>query len=226
VVVRAYQQVLVPDNGGRLFGIADWHTDGLPTEQVVATAACYLDIAAESSGGEVEFQTRGSLFSDDPDHANHTVQPATGSLVVFNNGLLRHKVNPIAGSGRRRMVAFHIINPESPQVPAATSLPRQLKWQRRHEAVLAMEEVIGSVLPTELLIEIWIIAEASEDGASVNELVVVRDAERDRRLNPDRSRMLFRQTTGIGAPWEGASTGTSTGTSYSTGSSHNSFEGP
>jgi len=92
---------------------------------VIATATCYIEVGAGLTGGGVEFARQAEVWVDDPE-ATHTVRPAAGTLLAFNNALLRHRVGTASGHGRRRLAAFHVIDPRHPQQPAAAELPHQL----------------------------------------------------------------------------------------------------
>jgi len=191
VVVRAYEQSLGCENAAP-YRIAEWHTDGRPCEHIIATAACYIHIGTGLQGGSVEFAGRGDMWLDDPE-ATLTLHPKAGSMIVFNNAVLRHRVDLLLGSGLRRMVAFHLVDPEHRQLPAASQLPRQLRYQ-------CVEETFHALLPIGLPARVLLlVARFASDGISVNDAVDIRNAERCNRLRPrpGSPRGLSRRTTGI-----------------------------
>lgn len=208
VVVRAYEQVIEGADSAipSLVRISDWHVDGTPEDNILVTAACYLGTEG-IMGGEVEFQRRWDLFTDDPgptglSKIDNRVAPKTGSIVAFNNEALRHKVHNISGPGRRRLVAFHIVDPDvSPRSPRACEIPRQLAWQRRRDGLEALFQALGNILPLGLLEYIW--DNFISDGATPASLIATRNLERSWRLSRSRVRTL----TGI-VGWN-SSTGSS-----------------
>ena len=125
VVVAALQHELQPAAPPEFYRISDWHMDGSRAERVLATATCYVEIGEGLTGGGVEFTRQAEVFVDDPE-ASLKVQPASGSVIAFNNSLLLHRVHAMSGAGRRLLVAFHLIDPAHPQAPSAAELPRQL----------------------------------------------------------------------------------------------------
>jgi len=181
VVVRAYEQTVQDtEDGSPLTRISDWHTDGSDADSIVATAACYLDVDAGVCGGDLEFQIGSDLFRDDPDSPGSRLALATGTVVAFDNTCLRHMVHPIHGNGRRRTVAFHIVDPENPCEPHATLLRRQLQVQRRAEGIDVLCATLGNVLPIDVIELIWDFV--GQEGATIARLVERRDRERRRRL--------------------------------------------
>lgn len=190
------------------YRISDWHVDGSPEERVVATAVCYLEVAAGLNGGHLVLaqdksdgecslsggggdgsgrgsntlkaalaglraatedryvrglrtmgtfsqgtgtstgmstgmSTGSSYLTDDdddsgpfvgarrrPDTDEETeaaeesagrrcrVAPASGTVAAFANGILQHKVGRLSGAGRRRIVAFNVVHPDSYAQPA------------------------------------------------------------------------------------------------------------
>lgn len=185
--------------------ISDWHTDGSPSDDILVTVVCYLDVSPTVGGGELEFQVATDLFTDDPDTLGGRVTPCSGEVVGFHNAALRHMVHPIHGVGRRRTVTFHVVHPEgSGCIPLCTALPRQLRVQRRAETLAALQDALGDTLPRELIEYIWD-GFLGEQGAALATLTARRDTERHRRLFRGRH-----PRTATGFSDFGESTGTST----------------
>ena len=122
LVVGAFEHALAPDADGApsFYKVSDWHTDGAPAESIVATATFYVEVSETLSGGAVEYARQAEVWVDDPE-ATLVVQPASGTLVAFNNALLLHRVQTVSGHGRRRLVAFHLRDPDAPPQPPATA---------------------------------------------------------------------------------------------------------
>lgn len=195
VVCRATDHLMAPDDQ-QFYHVSEWHTDGMPAECILATAVCYVDFADGLTGGTVEFAGNADLFLDDP-AATEVVQPRRGSLLVFNNYTLRHRVNMLCGVGQRRLVALHLVDPDNPQRPSAVELPRQWREQQAFAircALAPMKLPLGRRTIDQ-------IADFAADGCFAQDLVRLRLAERQRRLIPDHS--LSGYTTGY-------ATGTST----------------
>ena len=112
LVVGAFEHSLAPDADGApsFYKVSDWHTDGAPAESIVATATFYVEVSETLSGGAVEYARQAEVWVDDPE-ATLVVQPASGTLVAFNNALLLHRVQTVSGHGRRRLIAFHLRDP-------------------------------------------------------------------------------------------------------------------
>jgi len=183
VVVRSYEQHL---HSG-FYKISDWHVDGKPEENIVATAVCYLEVGADLKGGEIEFQCR-NLWVDDPTKVLSET-PRSSSLIAFNNCVLRHRVGHVVGSGHRRLVAFHVLNPDYQQLPRASALPRQLRAQCYSSLERCLGQLFsGSGIPTQL------IADYAVSGDLATELISRRDEERRARLDRTHG---FRYGTGV-----------------------------
>eukprot|EP00854_Cymbomonas_tetramitiformis_P019204 gene19204-22957_t len=207
VVVGAFQHMIfsVDQSQQTFYRVSDWHIDGTPEERVVATATCYVEVSTSLVGGGVEFARQAEVWVDEPE-ATVTVQPTSGSLLVFNNALLRHRVHTISGSGRRRLIVFHLIDPGYRQEPSAATLPRQLCAQRRRESLTALAAAFTEVLhlravPPEVLELVWSFAST---GATSEELQRRRDDSRRCRLMPRAD------STGTLAPRTRRATGTGT----------------
>ena len=125
LVVGAFEHSLAPDADGApsFYKVSDWHTDGAPAESIVATATFYVEVSETLSGGAVEYARQAEVWVDDPE-ATLVVQPASGTLVAFNNALLLHRVQTVSGHGRRRLVAFHLRDPDAPPQPPASAEAR------------------------------------------------------------------------------------------------------
>ena len=122
LVVGAFEHSLAPDADGApsFYKVSDWHTDGAPAESIVATATFYVEVSETLSGGAVEYARQAEVWVDDPE-ATLVVQPASGTLVAFNNALLLHRVQTVSGHGRRRLIAFHLRDPDAPPQPPASA---------------------------------------------------------------------------------------------------------
>eukprot|EP00927_Polykrikos_kofoidii_P016701 TRINITY_DN17568_c0_g3_i1.p1 TRINITY_DN17568_c0_g3~~TRINITY_DN17568_c0_g3_i1.p1 ORF type:complete len:534 (+),score=68.89 TRINITY_DN17568_c0_g3_i1:74-1603(+) len=192
VVVRAYQHEMAATDESSFYRVTDWHTDGHPRERIIATAACYVEMASDLKGGAVEFASGADTWLDDPE-VTKTVQPEMNSILAFNNAMLRHRVGHLCGVGRRRLVAFHVVDPEHSQSPPAAQLPRQLRSHRRREMFCALAPMR---FPSRL---IALMAEFAATGATPRDLLRLRDEERSRRLRPKRRHKneVFRRTTTI-----------------------------
>ena len=127
-----------------------------------------------------------------------TVRPHTGSIVCFNNERLCHAVSPIEGSGRRRLVAFHLVDPSFhiAQTPRARDLPRVL-WDHRLDAYMEGLFYLRAkgILPMHLLLRV---IDFCNDGARAAEIVALRDVQRIARLKPSAVNpgAEMRETTG------------------------------
>lgn len=177
VVVRAYEQVM--DGKGPLYKIAEWHADGYPRERIIATSACYIRMDPALRGGAVDFASGADAWEDDPD-AMKTVLPQQGAVLAFNNAMLRHRVGALGGTGQRRLVAFHLVDPDHCQTPRAMDLPRQLRSQGR----LAMLRTLAALpIPSRCR---GLIVHFCVDGSLACELLQRRDLERQRKTAPIR----------------------------------------
>ena len=135
LVVGAFEHSLAPDADGApsFYKVSDWHTDGAPAESIVATATFYVEVSETLSGGAVEYARQAEVWVDDPE-ATLVVQPASGTLVAFNNALLLHRVQTVSGHGRRRLVAFHLRDPEAPpQPPTSAEAQDVAELERRRD---------------------------------------------------------------------------------------------
>jgi len=173
VVVRAYEQEL--KRAGHFYRITDWHTDGHPHERIIATAACYVDMDAALQGGGVEFAHGSDAWLDDPE-VTKTALPRLGSIIAFNNAMLRHRVGTLSGIGRRRLVAFHLVDPEYSQKPPASELSRQWRPQEREELLNALAVLRCPAIA--------LIADFAAGGLTAEEILLQRNAERRRRIQP------------------------------------------
>lgn len=151
VVVRAYEQA-VEDADAPTYRVADWHIDGTPAERIIATAVSYLHVSPSLQGGSLNFSSVQDVFIDDLQDSCR-VEPRTGTLVVFNNYLLRHRVDGIWGQGRRRMVAFHLVDPQHVQEPRASVVPRDLKCQNKPMLALILRPLGLAPRPFRLLLD-------------------------------------------------------------------------
>ena len=135
LVIGAFEHSLAPDADGApsFYKVSDWHTDGAPAESIVATATFYVEVSETLSGGAVEYARQAEVWVDDPE-ATLVVQPASGTLVAFNNALLLHRVQTVSGHGRRRLVAFHLRDPDAPpQPPASAEAQDVAELERRRD---------------------------------------------------------------------------------------------
>lgn len=132
VVLGAFEHQLRP--GDKPTRISDWHVDGTPAERIVATATSYLEVSTTLTGGAVVFASQHEMSNEDPQETLEEA-PATGSMLVFDNTKLRHRVQRVQGHGRRLLVALHLVDPEQPLEPRAEVLPRLLASQAKHESL-------------------------------------------------------------------------------------------
>ncbi len=206
VVLRAYEQRLQgADKTGAEkvarnlpYRISEWHADGCSEERIVATATCYLVVDDDLDGGHLELQCRDERTLHGASDV-YTVRPRTGSIVCFNNERLCHAVTPIEGSGRRRLVAFHLVDPsfDIAQTPRARDLPRVL-WDHRLDAYMEGLFYLRAkgVMPMHLLLRV---VEFCNDGTRAADIVALRDAQRTARLKPstvNTETFAYRYTTG------------------------------
>lgn len=134
-VVGAFEH-RIDASGTESHKVSDWHIDGLPGENIIATATSYLHVSEGLEGGCVEFAQQGEVltYPRDPSWApktEWTEAPATGSMLVFNNRKLVHRVSQVSKRGRRLLLALHLVDPDRPHRPSAGHLPRQLSAQAR-----------------------------------------------------------------------------------------------
>ena len=135
LVVGAFEHSLAPPNAEGVpsfYKVSDWHTDGAPAESIVATATFYVEVSETLSGGAVEYARQAEVWVDDPE-ATLVVQPASGTLVAFNNALLLHRVQTVSGHGRRRLVAFTSATDAPPQPPATAEALDVAELERRRD---------------------------------------------------------------------------------------------
>eukprot|EP00457_Paulinella_chromatophora_P013297 gb/GEZN01013585.1/.p1 GENE.gb/GEZN01013585.1/~~gb/GEZN01013585.1/.p1 ORF type:complete len:231 (+),score=6.32 gb/GEZN01013585.1/:295-987(+) len=186
VVVRAYEHNLK----GEFYHISDWHTDGRPEEHIMATAVCYTYVDPNLNGGFVEFANQSEHWIDDPAESE-ILAPKERSIIVFNNQVLRHRVLKLMGTGRRRLVAFHLLSPDYTQLPKCSARPRLLSSQYFREVLGELKEFLPPGVPC------YIIAEYSETGNTPTELIEQRNRERRLRLvgEPPPDRMNRRNFT-------------------------------
>lgn len=181
------------------YDVSDWHVDGEPSEHLVATATSYVEVGEGLSGGAVEFEEQSSHFDwskmeeyYQPEHTGAAarprrvkLQPASGSMIAFDNSRLCHRVRRIRGEGRRRLIAFHLVDPQKPQEPGASSLPRLLASQRKRSALGALAAAAPVRLPEDVLEHVWrFVAAAGFGASSLEELQEQRDKNRVQRLDP------------------------------------------
>lgn len=135
------------------------------------------------------------------------VVPRAGTLVAFDNMMLQHCVGTLKGSGRRRIVSFHLVHPQHVQRPRASAQPRALRAAAVLDTAIALYPL--RLAPQSLRRICEYATEETRDAATT---LAQRDQERRRRLrgfdNPDplrrnlatgfffRQARLQRQTTG------------------------------
>mmetsp|Transcript_5301 Transcript_5301/g.11518 ORF Transcript_5301/g.11518 Transcript_5301/m.11518 type:complete len:638 (-) Transcript_5301:313-2226(-) len=197
VVVRAYEQRMSPQQAGAPYRISEWHTDGRLEEFIVATAACYVLREPGIWGGGLDFAPLLHVHNDDPQGLFNTV-PQQSAIVAFNNQVLRHRVNALRGEGRRRMVAFHVVDPQYMQRPRACDLPRPLREQSFVDIIVALAAAGKSHqtwrLPDPVIRKV---AAFAASNCTMEAAITRRAAERRRRLSRATIPRLVRATTGI-----------------------------
>eukprot|EP00658_Telonema_sp_P-2_P083161 TRINITY_DN8936_c0_g1_i1.p1 TRINITY_DN8936_c0_g1~~TRINITY_DN8936_c0_g1_i1.p1 ORF type:complete len:692 (+),score=126.16 TRINITY_DN8936_c0_g1_i1:138-2213(+) len=131
-VVKAQRIVLQP--GEQYDGV--WHRDG-QAENIVAVVLYYSHVDAQLEGGQMEFADIGAEHTWNTDDGcpvqkedmvammkdgSLTVPVKTGTLVVFSNYQLVHRVlrmvNTSERPGSREFVALFVVDQRSPLVPA------------------------------------------------------------------------------------------------------------
>lgn len=185
LVVGAYEHRLNDDLNDTPHSVSDWHIDGHEAENIIATATNYLEISGDLSGGALVFATQEDMLDEEPQQ-QHTEQPVSGSVIVFNNTKLRHRVTEISGAGRRLLVALHLVDPDVPRAPSAASLPRQLDIQAKKDTLNELKFAIRCRFPQ--FVFPWHIYELIWDftgfGLNLRDLRKIRECSRIRRLVP------------------------------------------
>ena len=107
---------------------------------IVSLCPPLYKVGTELVNGSLDFARESEQFIDDPTSGVHNEQPASGSIIAFNNSLLRHCVRPLGGIGRRRLVAFHLVDPDKPKL-SAVGRPRQFRRLYMRDTCAALLQV-------------------------------------------------------------------------------------
>lgn len=113
-------QIYIKFTSTRRFKQNDWHHEGLPEENIIATAIYCLSRSNPLRGGRI-------LFQDEQDAKGYR-DLVPGTLVVFPNSL-SYRYEPFVGEGSLELITLHLVNPQA----------KILSWQHPQGVISTME---------------------------------------------------------------------------------------
>lgn len=155
VIVHASDYIVQP--GDPVFQ-GEWHMEGIPSENIVASGLYYYSSSPCLIDGGLEM---GRSHGFGGTLSVGAIPTPEGRLLAFSN-TIRHRVTGIENKsidveGRRRIIGFFLVNPEK-EILSTKHVPEQ-QWDLKIPGIMdALDEVatatLGSPMPEEMLFEI------------------------------------------------------------------------
>lgn len=118
-------QVYIKFTSQRKFKQDEWHHDGLPEENIIATAIYCLSRSNSLRGGRILFRTETEKKETEA-LGHRDLLP--GTLIVFPNSL-SYRQDPFVGDGSIELITLYLANPQA----------KILSWQHPQGVISTME---------------------------------------------------------------------------------------